>query len=72
MDFTLSPKVAQYQKRISDFMKMADLSTNLSAYGVSTSILPVLAEEAARQWTGRFNPRPMTEASFLQLYESAL
>ena len=31
-----------------------------------------LAEEAAQQWTGRFNPRPVGFAELLQLYKEAL
>ena len=30
------------------------------------------ADEAAQQWTGRFNPRPVTEADLRKLYETAL
>jgi alcohol dehydrogenase len=59
-------------RRITEFLNLAGLPTALSSCGVSASIVPVLAEEAARQWTGKFNPRPMDEASFSQLYETAL
>ena len=58
-------------QRITDLMQLAGLPTALSACGVTDGILPVLAEEAAQQWTGRFNPRPVTEADLLQLYEEA-
>jgi alcohol dehydrogenase len=34
--------------------------------------LAVLAEEAARQWTANFNPRPITAADFEELYQEAL
>src|SRR5262249_42780012 len=44
--------------RVSDLLHLAGLPTTLSACGVAAGILPVLAEEAAQQWTGRFNPRP--------------
>jgi len=43
----------------------------LSACGVSPGILPVLAEEASQQWTGRFNPRPVGFAELFQLYKEA-
>ena len=33
--------------------------------------LKSLAEQAARQWTGTFNPRPVDGASLLQLYKTA-
>jgi alcohol dehydrogenase len=59
-------------RRIADLVTAAKLPTALSQCGVSAGILPVLAEEAAQQWTGRFNPRPATEADLLSLYEAAL
>jgi alcohol dehydrogenase len=59
-------------QRITDFLRAADLPTSLAACGVTAGILPVLAEEANQQWTARFNPRPVTEADLLALYEVAL
>jgi alcohol dehydrogenase len=58
-------------RRIADFMKTAELPSRLSQSGISGGILPVLAEEAAQQWTGRYNPRPVSESELLQLYEVA-
>lgn len=58
-------------RRITDLVKAAELPTQLSTAGVSQSILPLLAEEAAQQWTGLFNPRPVSETELLQLYEAA-
>src|SRR5207253_7732154 len=60
------------QGRIRALMRLADLPATLTACGISGGILPVLAEEASRQWTARFNPRPVTERDILGLYESAL
>jgi hypothetical protein len=31
----------------------------------------MLAEEAAEQWTGRFNPRPFDAAGALEIYQCA-
>src|SRR5947209_11316346 len=59
-------------RRVTELMRAAGLPTTLSACGVSPGIFPVLAEEAAQQWTARFNPRPVTEADLLHLYEAAL
>lgn len=59
-------------RRITELLTLAGLPTTLSECGVSESILPVLAEEAAEQWTARFNPRPVTEADLLQVYEAAM
>ncbi len=58
-------------RRVTELMRLAELPTTLSGCGVSGSILPVLAEEAAQQWTGRFNPRPVGESELLQLYKAA-
>jgi alcohol dehydrogenase len=59
-------------KRITSLMQTAGLPTTLSACGISPGIFPVLAEEAAEQWTGRFNPRPVTQGDLLRLYEVAV
>jgi len=59
-------------RRITSFMQAAGLPTTLSACGISPGILPVLADEAAEQWTGRFNPRPVGQGDLLRLYESAV
>jgi alcohol dehydrogenase len=58
--------------RISHLMRLAGLPGRLSEVGVGAGILPLLAEEAAQQWTARFNPRPVTERDLLRLYEEAL
>lgn len=59
-------------QRISELLTVAKLPTKLSELNVSQGIIPVLAEEASHQWTGRFNPRPVTEIELSQIYESAL
>jgi alcohol dehydrogenase len=59
-------------QRITDLLRAANLPATLSACGVSRGILTVLAEEAAQQWTSRFNPRPVSETDLLHLYEAAL
>jgi len=45
---------------------------SLSAVGVTEDALASLAEAAAAQWTGGFNPRPLTRESALALYREAL
>jgi alcohol dehydrogenase len=59
-------------RRITGLMADHGMATSLSQCGVSAGILPVLAEEASQQWTGRFNPRPVAERELLALYEAAL
>jgi alcohol dehydrogenase len=46
--------------------------TTLRVAGVDEHALPALARDAASQWTGGFNPRPVTAASALALYRRAL
>ncbi len=47
------------------------MPTNLAQCGVARAKLPQMAEDAAKQWTGTFNPRPVDESSLLELYEAA-
>lgn len=49
----------------------AKLPRRLRDLGISRTIFPILAEEALQQWTGTFNPRPLTEESLKLLYEAA-
>jgi alcohol dehydrogenase len=58
--------------RLTSLLQAAKLPSSLSAIGVSTSIVPVLAEEAAQQWTAQFNPRPVSAADLARLYEAAM
>jgi alcohol dehydrogenase len=58
-------------RRLAGLQETLGLPTTLAACGVSAGILPVLADEANEQWTGKFNPRPAGEAELLQLYEAA-
>jgi alcohol dehydrogenase len=59
-------------RRVTQLLLAAKLPTKLRDCGVSPGIFPVLADEAAQQWTGKFNPRPAGEAELLSLYESSL
>ena len=58
-------------ERVEALARAAGLPARLSACGVNRAILPVLADEAAQQWTGKFNPRPAGFAELLRLYEEA-
>ena len=51
--------------------RLADLPDRLSECGVEHSKLPQLAEDAAKQWTGTFNPRKVGTEELLSLYETA-
>ena len=58
-------------RRVADLVSQSGLPTNLAQLGVERRMLPQLAEDAAKQWTGTFNPRPVDESSLLELYEAA-
>jgi alcohol dehydrogenase len=47
------------------------LPRNLRALGIARDDLNLLAEDAATQWTGTFNPRPFDAAAARHLYEQA-
>lgn len=67
----LSDPAEALAKRVEHLASLAGIPARLSDLGVNRAILPVLAEEAAQQWTGRFNPRPVTSAELLSLYQNA-
>jgi alcohol dehydrogenase len=52
--------------------ELAGLPRSLSAVGVPAAAIKPLAEDAARQWTAGFNPRPVAAAEFVELYRSVL
>lgn len=52
-------------------VRLAGLPSRLGECGVERETLPQLAAEAAKQWTGSFNPRRVTETELLDLYETA-
>ncbi len=58
--------------RVLQLKAAAGLPQRLCDCGVAENILPELAKAAAIQWTGRFNPRPVSEIELLQLYQAAL
>jgi alcohol dehydrogenase len=58
-------------ERVAELTAAAGMPQSLKECGVSDTILHLLAEEANQQWTARFNPRPVTEADILKLYQAA-
>ena len=57
--------------RVASLVESSGSPTCLSACDVERTMLSQLAIEAAKQWTGTFNPRGVDESSLLELYESA-
>ena len=58
-------------KFIEQRREQAGLKGRLAECGVERDRLPPLAADAAKQWTGTFNPREVAQADCLQLYEQA-
>ena len=56
---------------LEDLREMAGLPASLRDLNIPQADLPQLAEAAALQWTGRFNPRPFNAAAAMELYTCA-
>jgi len=59
-------------ERLQALLRAAGVPAGLIACGVEPDALPSLALDAAEQWTGRFNPRPVGAAECEALYRAAL
>jgi alcohol dehydrogenase len=62
---------ADTARRAEDLAGAAGLACRIAPLGVAQTDLPVMAGEAAAQWTGRFNPRPFDEAGAIEVYQCA-
>jgi alcohol dehydrogenase len=58
-------------RRLEACRRLGGLPERLADLGLPQEALPELAADATREWTGTFNPRPLTEADYLRLYEAA-
>lgn len=52
-------------------LHVAEVPRSLADCGVKENMIPTMAEEAAKQWTATFNPRPVMTSDFVSLYEAA-
>ena len=66
-----SPGPDGLARRLEELAQAGGFPAKLGAAGVSKSDLQSLAEDAAGQWTGRFNPRAFDAAGALEVYECA-
>ena len=58
-------------RRLEELAEAGGLRNNLRSAGVSESELPELAADAAEQWTGTFNPRPLDIEGAIEIYRCA-
>ncbi len=56
---------------VRELTESAGLPTTLAACNVGPSMIPVMAADAAQQWTAQFNPRPVDAARLEELYRCA-
>ena len=56
---------------LTELIEAAGLSIKLDQCGVLQDTMPELAEAAATQWTGTFNPRDVSPESLLGIYQNA-
>jgi alcohol dehydrogenase class IV len=62
-----APELAE---RLEALAVRGGLPRRLGAIGVGADAIPDLAEDAAREWTGTFNPRPFDAAAARDLYQT--
>ena len=64
--------VSSLARRLDDVLKLAGLPKDLATSGVTAAAIEALADNAATQWTGTFNPRSVKAPEFRELYRLAL
>lgn len=64
--------LAALKGRLEEILEIAGIPADLGQFGVSPEDVPLLAQEAAEQWTAQFNPRPIGQQDFEHLYHDAL
>ncbi len=56
---------------VTELVELSGQPTRLRDCNVQTELVATMAAEAAKQWTGTFNPRPVSIAEFEELYTCA-
>jgi alcohol dehydrogenase len=67
----LEQAVEALVSEVASLLELANMPATLSDCGVKEKDLPMLAAEAAKQWTAHFNPRAVSEKDFLRLFQAA-
>ncbi len=57
---------------VQSWVDAAGLATNLNQLSINGEKLETLSSDAAKQWTGNFNPREVDAGEFAKLYQSAM
>jgi alcohol dehydrogenase len=61
----------QLAQRLEELAQAGGLRSSLRQAGISEAELPELAADAAQQWTGTFNPRPLDQQGAIEIYQCA-
>lgn len=69
---SLDPDPARLAGRVEQLLTAGNIPLRLGDCGVKTDTIPQLCAIAAKQWTAKFNPRPMGEPEFKQIIENAM
>jgi alcohol dehydrogenase len=68
----LGCSVEELVSRLNQALSACEMPSSLRKCGVTADAVPMLSEEAASQWTARFNPREIGASDFEALYSAAL
>jgi alcohol dehydrogenase len=64
--------IEEFVAELEVLLDVAKMREGLAKYGIDKTKFPLLAQEAAQQWTATFNPRAITAEDFEQLYVEVL
>lgn len=67
----VKPALAALIAHLDSLLNMGKIARSLADCQVERSTISTLADEAAKQWTANFNPRPVAAGDFAALYEAA-
>lgn len=71
-DASPAAAVAGLRVRLRDLLRAAQAPADLVACGFIPDDIPAMAAEAAQQWTGTHNPRPVDAQAFERIYRESL
>lgn len=69
---TPAESVEALVEKLEHLLELASIPRRLGDYGIHKTDVTMLAQEAAKQWTAQFNPRPITVHDFQAIYMRAL
>jgi len=64
--------IEEFIAELEMLLDVAKLREGLAKYNIDAKQFPVLAKEAAQQWTATFNPRQITADDFEEIYQEVL